>query len=186
MTDQSRPGAAPAGRSPGRIVERGRSKAYRPIAAGAREAAVARGIAAYDRGAFYLAHEELEPAWMGTDDAPERALIGGLIKLAAAFVHAERGNPLGVRTNLAGALDRLADAARAGEPDAGLDLPALVVAVGERLETVRSYVARYGTSSIPRPADDPAPGHDVVGPPGRVRGARVPIEPPHLPGRDRR
>ncbi len=150
----------------------------------AREAALGRGLAAYDRGAFYLAHEELEPAWMGTDAAPERALIGGLIKLAAAFVHAERGNPLGVQTNLAGALERLADAARAGGPDAGLDLPELVRAVGARLEEIRAYLADHGPSPLPRPAGAPAPDHGVVGPPGRVRGARVPIDPPPLSGRN--
>lgn len=158
MTDQTRPETASTGRIPGRLVERGRSKAHRPVPAAARERAVARGLAAYDRGAFYLAHEEFEPAWMGTDDPSERALLGGLIKLAAAFVHAERGNPLGLRTNLAGALDRLADAARADGPDAGLDLPALVLAVGERLEEVQTYLALSGTSPARRPAGYGGPG----------------------------
>ena len=39
-------------------------RSYRPLPAEEREAAVARGLAAYARGDFYLAHEELEPAWM--------------------------------------------------------------------------------------------------------------------------
>jgi predicted transcriptional regulator len=53
-------------------MERGRAKAHRPLSQEVRTAAVERGLAAYGRGAWYLAHEELEPAWMGTDDPAER------------------------------------------------------------------------------------------------------------------
>ena len=62
---------------------------------------------AYDRGDHFLAHELLEPAWMGTDDVIERDAIQGLIKIAAAFVHAGRGNALGIAKNLRGARARL-------------------------------------------------------------------------------
>jgi hypothetical protein len=55
----------------------------------------------------------MEPAWMGSPDPAERDLDQGLIKLAAAYVHADRGNALGMRKNLAGARRRLA--AVAGE-----------------------------------------------------------------------
>ena len=89
----------------------GRAKAYRPMPAATRAAAIAAGLAAYDRGDFFEAHELLEPAWMGTDDPAERAVLQGLIKLAAAYVHDVRGNPAGVRKNLDGA--RLAAASRA-------------------------------------------------------------------------
>ena len=152
--------------APGRVMERGRSKAHRPLPSEVRRAAVARGLAAYDRGAWYLAHEELEPAWMGTADLAERALLSGLIKVAAAYVHAERGNPLGVRTNLRGARERLASAAvtapaagavtpsaAAGAPAAAgpaaptfdsagaterIDLPALLSAVDDRLARIEA------------------------------------------------
>jgi hypothetical protein len=63
----------------------GRAKAFRPLSAEAREEAFRQGVAAYERGDFFLAHEHLEPAWMGTDDLAERALHQGLIKLAAAY-----------------------------------------------------------------------------------------------------
>ena len=79
-----------------------------------REAAFAAGLAAYDRGDFFLTHELLEPAWMGTDDLAERELYQGLIKLAAAFVHGVRGNPLGIAKNLEGA--RAAARGRAARP----------------------------------------------------------------------
>ncbi len=59
----------------------GRAKAYRPLPKAARSAALTAGLAAYERGDFFDAHEELEPAWMGTDGLAERALqrtgIGG-------------------------------------------------------------------------------------------------------------
>lgn len=99
------------------VLERGRRKAYRPLPAGARAEAARAGLAAYRRGDWFLAHELLEPAWMGSDDPAERGLHSGLIKLAAAGVHATRGNRLGVARNLTGARERLAPLAEAG-PDA--------------------------------------------------------------------
>ena len=85
----------------------GRAKAYRPLPATARREAIEAGLGAYDRGEYFLAHEELEPAWMGTADPGERALLQGLIKVAAAYVHAGRGNPRGIERNLVGARARL-------------------------------------------------------------------------------
>src|SRR5215470_10242738 len=100
-----------------------RAKAYRPIPLAARREALAEGLAAYDRGDFFEAHELLEPAWMGTDDLAERAFLQGLIKLAAGFVHATRGNPLGVTKNLTGARAHLtAPGAREAGARAGVDV----------------------------------------------------------------
>jgi DUF309 family protein family protein len=112
----------------------GRAKAYRPLPADVRATAVHDGLAAYERGDFFLAHELMEPAWMGSDDQAERALTQGLIKLAAAQVHAVRGNPRGVAKNLEGALGWLRLAADAGMvgPE-GLDLPALIRGIEDRL-----------------------------------------------------
>ncbi len=120
----------------GRIVQAdGRSKAYRPLPRADRALAVQAGLEAYDRGDYFLAHELMEPAWMGTDDVVERAVIQGLIKLAAADVHGVRGNPTGVARNLEGALMRLRLAVAAAAPDIGvdLDLPAVIAAAEQRL-----------------------------------------------------
>ena len=105
----------------GTVIQGGRAKAYRPIPAADRQAAFAAALDAYDRGDFFLTHELLEPAWMGTDDLPERELYQGLIKLAAAFVHGVRRNPKGILRNLEGARPMLAAAADAGMTE-GLDL----------------------------------------------------------------
>jgi predicted metal-dependent hydrolase len=119
---------------PGTILQGGRAKAYRPIPAADRRRAFDEGVAAYDRGDFFEAHELLEPAWMGTAEPAERDLLQGLIKLAAAFVHGVRGNPLGIARNLGGARERLA--AAIGSPAAaasGIDVAALVAAIDDRL-----------------------------------------------------
>lgn len=112
----------------------GRAKAYRPVPAADRTAAVVAGLRAYAEGDFFEAHELLEPAWMGTDDPAERELIQGLIKLAAADVHGVRGNPRGVARNLEGARDRLRRVPD-GDAIAGVrvDLPGLLDAIDRRL-----------------------------------------------------
>jgi predicted metal-dependent hydrolase len=116
------------------VLQGGRAKAFRPLPADARRRAYDEAIAAYERGDFFLAHELLEPAWMGTDDPAERALHQGLIKLAAAFVHGVRGNPLGIERNLTGARERLSEAVgTAAAETSGLDLDALVAAIDVRL-----------------------------------------------------
>ena len=186
-------------------MERGRAKAHRPLPREVRRATVERGLAAYGRGAWYLAHEELEPAWMGTDDPAERALLRGLIKLAAAYVHAARGNPLGVRTNLLGARERLATAAtttttttRAGPAGAAtvaaataagpasvnewIDLPTLLVSVDDRLARIEALCAVPPVAAI-GDAGAAVPSHDVAGPVGRFRGAPVAIPALPLPRR---
>ena len=117
----------------GTVLQGGRAKAYRPIPAADRRKAFDAGVAAYERGDFFEAHELLEPAWMGTAEPAERDLLQGLIKLAAAYVHGVRGNPLGIARNLAGARERLASAA--GSPAAaasGIDVAALVAAIDDR------------------------------------------------------
>lgn len=116
------------------MIQGGRAKAYRPLPVDERRAAYAAALVAYERGDFFEAHELLEPAWMGTDDPAERDLHQGLIKLAAAFVHGARGNPLGIARNLVGARERLAAAAGGPLPDwAGLDLGGLVTAIDDIL-----------------------------------------------------
>jgi predicted metal-dependent hydrolase len=114
----------------------GRAKAYRPLPAATRAAAIDAGLAAYDRGDFFEAHEELEPAWMGTDDPGVRALLQGLIKVAAAYVHDVRGNPPGIVRNLQGARVLLEQAREAGPSDEvpGLDVTLLIEAIDVRLD----------------------------------------------------
>ena len=54
----------------------GRAKAYRPLPASERVAAMEAGLAAYRRGDFFEAHELLEPAWMGAPGGIRRRARG--------------------------------------------------------------------------------------------------------------
>jgi predicted metal-dependent hydrolase len=120
---------------PATIRENGRAKAYRPLPEAARRAAFASALEAYERGDFFLAHELLEPAWMGASDPAERALHSGLIKIAAAFVHAVRGNAAGVTKNLEGARTRLRNGLAAGA-SFGIDVAAVLAQVDASLAAV--------------------------------------------------
>ncbi len=124
----------------------GRAKAYRPLPAAERAAALAAGLAAYERGDFFEAHEDLEPAWMASPDLAERALLQGLIKVAAAYVHDVRGNPAGIARNLEGARALLvqadpggADGAAPADNLAGIDVAALIGALDERLADLADH-----------------------------------------------
>ena len=122
---------------PGTIRQGDRDKAYRPLALAERRAAFEEGLALYDGGEYFECHEALEPAWMGTDDLAERALHQGLIKVAAAYVHAGRGNPRGVVRNLEGARKHLAIAGPAAAAW-GVDVAALLADVDARLASPAS------------------------------------------------
>lgn len=135
----------------------GRAKAYRPLPEADRAAALAAGLRAYGEGDFFEAHELLEPAWMGTDVRADRALLQGLIKLAAAYVHAVRGNPPGIIRNLQGARARLVEADEerlaAGLPDPWLDVPRLVAAIDLRLADLAAHPEpTLGPPELPRSA----------------------------------
>ena len=119
----------------------GRAKAYRPLPAETRVAAVIAGLEAYGAGDYFEAHELMEPAWMGTADLDERALIQGLIKVAAADVHAVRGNPAGVRRNLEGARDRLRSGAAGSITGVELDVEGLLASIDLRLEALEEGTA---------------------------------------------
>ena len=61
---------------------------------------------------FFEAHEALEGLWMRTRDRGQQ----GLIQMAAALYHIQRGNLKGARTMLDRALPRLRDPAVAHAP----------------------------------------------------------------------
>jgi hypothetical protein len=70
---------------------------------------------------------------MGTADPAERALIQGLIKVAAADVHGVRGNPAGVRRNLEGARDRLRSGVDGAITGIDIDAAAIIAAIEARI-----------------------------------------------------
>lgn len=79
---------------------------------------VLRFIDRFDRAEYWLSHEELEEQWM----EDRRDCYKGLIHIAAALLHAERGNRNGAATKMGSALDYLL-----ADPDCpGFDGEALV------------------------------------------------------------
>jgi predicted metal-dependent hydrolase len=93
---------------------------------------------AYERGDFFEAHELLEPAWMGTPEPEERALLQGLIKLAAAYVHEVRGNPAGMAKNLDGARARIVEG-RSASVAVGVDADELIPEIEARLADLQAH-----------------------------------------------
>ena len=66
-----------------------------------------RGLELIRDGAYFEAHEELEDEWRVAPDS-ERDFLQGLVHVAVAWLHAERGNRNGCERQLAKAERRLA------------------------------------------------------------------------------
>lgn len=67
---------------------------------------LAEGLRCYRAERFFEAHEHWEVMWLKLQD-PEKAFLQGVIQVAAAFYHLQRGNPEGTASLLQGALRRL-------------------------------------------------------------------------------
>jgi hypothetical protein len=142
------------------VMQGGRRKAYRPLPPDARRAAFGAFLAACSRGDWFEAHELLEPAWMGTADPAERNLYQGLIKVAAANVHRDRGNALGMAKNLAGARDRLQAALEGGKgpaDDLGIDPAKLISVIDHRLDRLGAATPVARVPAVPVVVQLPGP-----------------------------
>lgn len=70
-----------------------------------------RGVAHFNAGRFFEAHEVWEELWLAAAE-PEKTFLQGLIQVAAAFHHRARGNARGAQSLLAAGIAKLA-----GSPD---------------------------------------------------------------------
>lgn len=91
-----------------------------------RDAFIIEGLALYNAGRFWDAHEALEAVWRAAPPS-ERELWQGLIQAAAALLHQERGNAHGAAVVGAAAVARL----RAPAPP---DFPVETARFAEALE----------------------------------------------------
>lgn len=96
-------------------------------------------VALFNREAFWESHEALEGPWREC----RSAFYHGLILCASALVHAQRGNPHGVRAQLAKAERRLRDC---GPAYLGVDVATLLTATAN----VRDAVAAGREPVFPR------------------------------------
>jgi uncharacterized protein len=100
------------------------------------------GLALIREGAYFDAHEELEDEWR-TAPADERDFLQGLVHVAVAWLHAERGNRNGCERQLLKAERRLA----AYRPShRGVDVETVLAGVAE----ARLLVA-VGSLALPPP-----------------------------------
>ena len=93
-------------------------------------------------GAYFEAHEELEDEWRDTSVA-ERDFLQGLVHVAVAWLHAERGNRNGCERQLAKAERRLGSFRPAHR---GVDIDALLATVAEAQRLVEG-----GSLELPPP-----------------------------------
>jgi len=82
---------------------------------------------------WYAAHDVFEEIWHETAD-PERRSLQGILQVAVAQLHLQRGNRRGATILFGEALGRLR---LPGAPDLGLDLATLRSCVAERLQQLQ-------------------------------------------------
>ena len=98
-----------------------------------RDPRFSRGVELFNGGEWYAAHDVLEDLWHETVD-PERRSLQGILQVAVAQLHLQRGNRRGATILFGEALGRLQ---RPGTPDLGLDLEGLCQCVRERLSALQ-------------------------------------------------
>jgi predicted metal-dependent hydrolase len=101
------------------------------------------GLALIRAGRYFEAHEELETAWRAAPPE-ERDFLQGLVHVAVAWYHAERGNPNGAERQLAKARRRLAAYAPSHR---GLDVATLLAG----LDVVEPDLLQYAVDHRVQP-----------------------------------
>ncbi|MCT0248394.1 DUF309 domain-containing protein [Synechococcus sp. CS-205] len=88
-----------------------------------------RAVDLFNAGEWYSCHDSFEELWHETQ-GPDRPVLQGLLQIAVAHLHLERGNQRGATVLLGEGLGRLA---RSGPEALGLDLDHLRQASAARL-----------------------------------------------------
>ena len=105
-----------------------------------------RGIALFNRAAFFECHEVLEDVWRDAPE-PDRKFLQALIQTAVALHHYSKGNSVGARSLFERALCNLASYP---EEFGGLALPPLRQSIGHWQEALDR-----GTAPPPLPTFQP-------------------------------
>ncbi len=118
-----------------------------------------RGIAEFNRGAFFEQHETLEALWRA-EARPVRGLYQGILQIGVAFYHLDRGNFHGAVTML----DRGARHLRRLPPRChGVDVAALIADAASALDALTAlgpeHMVGFDRSLVPtiRLASRPGP-----------------------------
>ena len=78
----------------------------RPLTPDETEGKFRKGLAQFNRGQYFAAHETWEEIWLPAAE-PEKTFLQGIIQVAAAFHHYTRGNREGTQSLLAAGLRKL-------------------------------------------------------------------------------
>lgn len=109
------------------------------------QAALLRGVILFNAGLYFECHEYLEEVWRHRSPPDDRDFYQGIIQVAAAFYHFEKGNQFGARRSLEKALPRL-ERYRPAHLD--VDVEALLAAL-------HPWQARFRTPEPGRPIAPP-------------------------------
>lgn len=80
--------------------------APKPLSARVARAAFSRGMRQFNSCAFWHAHESWELIWLPAAE-PDKTFLQGIIQVAAAFFHHQKGNHAGMRSLLRRGLAKL-------------------------------------------------------------------------------
>jgi predicted metal-dependent hydrolase len=103
------------------------------------------GIAHFNAGRFFEAHEAWEEIWLGETE-PEKTFLQGIIQIAAAFHHYSRGNHRGMKSLLAAGITKLE---RFPDSHRGIALEALRAAAKQWTAALREGNS-LGAHALPR------------------------------------
>lgn len=110
-----------------------------------------RGIECFNRHEFFACHELLEEIWLEEPEG-EKPFYQGIIQVAAAFHHFQRGNLAGLESLLRAGAEKL----RGYPPDShGIDLGGLLAALDPWLERLEH---RRPLDTLSLPTIHPATG----------------------------
>jgi uncharacterized protein len=93
------------------------------------------GIAHFNAGRFFPAHEAWETAWKQVRGEDDEEFYKGLSQLGAGYTHYRRGNPHGAHTLMRRALSRIE---RYGPAHGGIDVARLVAEVRDQAAAVEA------------------------------------------------
>jgi predicted metal-dependent hydrolase len=104
------------------------------------EGELGEGLRCYRAEEFFSAHEHWEVVWLASKE-PEKTFLQGLIQVAAAFHHLQRGNLRGTRSLLRRARSRLTPYP---ESFGGINVISLVKEIDEWLHRLEASNASHG------------------------------------------
>lgn len=113
---------------------------------------LAEAIALFNRAEWYACHDVFEELWHETQ-GPMRPLLQGVLQVAVAQLHLERGNRRGATVLMGEGLGRLE---RCGDSGLGLDLLPLRRTLRQWLDTLQRD---EDSDALPPPRLEPPPHH---------------------------